>query len=159
MTKISFEQLRAILIDNAIAFEIMDHAPVFTMEDVVRELDIPENEMAKTLLMVISGKGLCRVVIPGMAHLNLKKLAEVLSVTRKDIQLASKESVEEAGFTIGAIPPFGAEIPTYIDDSFLKQDILYCGAGDNSKTFSLKPKDVITLTKAFVVQITEQPHN
>lgn len=155
MSKMSFEQLRTLLTSNAIAFKIIDHAPVFTIEDVARELCIPENAMAKTLLVTIVQKGLYRVVIPGMVRLSMKKLAIVLGVARKDIQFASKELIEKTGFTVGAIPPFGTDIPTCIDASFLNQDVLYCGAGDNNKTFSLKPKDVITLSKAIVADIIE----
>jgi len=125
------------------------------MHDVARELGIPPETMAKTILLTISSQGLYRVVIPGMARLSMKKLAVVLALTRKDLQFASPELIEKAGFMVGAIPPFGGDIPTCIDASFLKQDVLYCGAGDHDKTFSLKPEDVIKLSQALVADITE----
>ena len=155
MGETSFENLSALLVSKSIAFKVLEHKPVFTMEDVERELDIPRESMAKALLVNITGKGLYRVVLPGMSRLNLQRLASVLGVSRRSIQFAEKETVEQAGFTVGAISPFGGQVPTCIDQSLLDQEVLYCGAGENDKTFSLKPADIVSLSSALVANIAD----
>ncbi|MEK6839456.1 MAG: YbaK/EbsC family protein [Nanoarchaeota archaeon] len=155
MSETSFEDLSTLLVSKGIAFKVLEHKPVFTMEDVVRELDIPRQSMAKVLLVSIIGKGLYRVVLPGMSRLNLQRLASVLGVSRRNIQFAEKEVVEQAGFTVGAISPFGGQVSTCIDQSLLDQEVLYCGAGDNDKTFSLKPADIVSLSSALVANIAD----
>ncbi len=153
MNKYSFENLRLLLINNKIDFEVITHKPVFTMEDVVRELNIPQEAMAKTLIIDTDDRGLVRIIIPGTARLDIKKLALIIGISEKSIHLADRKTIEQLGFTIGAIPPFGGDLPTYIDNSFLNQDLLYCGAGDNDKTFSIKPHDIIHLTSAVITHV------
>ena len=153
MNKYSFENLRLLLINNKINFEVITHKPVFTMEDVVKELNIPQKVMAKTLIIDIDDRGLLRIIIPGTTRLDIKKLALIINASEESIHLADRKTIEQLGFTIGAIPPFGEDLPTYIDNSFLDQDLLYCGAGDNDKTFSIKPCDIIHLTSATTIHI------
>lgn len=156
MSQTSFENLHKLLTDKGIAFKVITHNPLFTMDDVVRELNIPEQAAAKTLLVNISGSGLFRVVLQGKARLDFRRLALVLKVPKTSIRFASRDIIERTGFTVGAIPPFGGGLPTCIDQSLLSQDILYCGAGDNNKTFSLRPEDVVSLSSALIADITEK---
>jgi prolyl-tRNA editing enzyme YbaK/EbsC (Cys-tRNA(Pro) deacylase) len=151
MNTYSFKNLQLLLKNNSIPFEVITHLPVFTMEDVIKELNIPQEVMAKTLLIDINGRGLIRIILPGMNRLNIKRLSLVINTPEESIHLANKESIEKLGFTIGAIPPFGGDLPTYIDSSFLNQDIIYCGSGDNNKTFSIKTTDIIRLTSAIIM--------
>lgn len=123
------------------------------MEDVVRELNIPQEAMAKTLIIDTDDRGLLRIIIPGTARLDFKKLALIINTSEESIHLVDSKTIEQLGFTIGAISPFGGNIPTYIDKSFLSQDLLYCGAGDNDKTFSIKPRDIIHLTSAVITHV------
>lgn len=158
MSQTSFEELCALLKRKKIAYQVITHKPVFTMDDVLRELNIPMQSMAKTILVSVGDKGLFRVVLHGTSLLNIQQLAKVLGVPRKSISFADKVTIEQSGFTIGAIPPFGGEFPTYIDKSLLDQDILYCGAGDNDKTFSLKPHDLVFLASASIADIATSAH-
>jgi len=153
--QISFQNLKELLTSKGIAFEVITHKPVFSMEDVLRELNIPEQAMAKTLLVTIEDKGVFRAVVPGTARLDINRLASAFGVSRKSIRLADKKEIEETGFILGAIPPFGGDLPTCIDKSLLSQDLLYCGAGENDKTFSLKPQDIVSLSSAITADITE----
>jgi Cys-tRNA(Pro)/Cys-tRNA(Cys) deacylase len=113
--------------------------------------------MAKTLLLTIKNKEVFRVVIPGFARLNIDQLASILNVPTKKIRFANTKQITEAGFILGAIPPFGGDLLTCIDKSLLTQDILYCGAGENNKTFSLKPSDIVFLSSAITAGITNNP--
>jgi prolyl-tRNA editing enzyme YbaK/EbsC (Cys-tRNA(Pro) deacylase) len=153
MNKYSFENLRLLLINNKIYFKVITHKPVFTMEDVTKELNIHQEAMAKALIIDADDRGLLRIIIPGTDRLDIKKLALIINVSEESIHLADRKSIEQLGLTIGAIPPFGGDLPTYIDSSFLNQNLLYCGAGDNDKTFSIKPCDVIHLTSAVIIHI------
>lgn len=155
MGKLSFDTLCEFLQSNGVAFNTLEHPPVFTMEDVARELNIPEKAMAKALLVNITGKGLYRVVLPGMSRFNTRKLAATLGISKSRIKFAEREAIEQAGFTVGAISPFGGDIPTYIDQSLLNQELVYCGAGDNDKTFSLKPTDIVSISSALVADIAD----
>jgi len=156
MSQISFENLKKLLTDKGIAFKVITHNPLFTMDDVVRELNIPEQATAKTLLVNVNGTGLFRVVLQGKARLDFRKLASILKVLKTSIHFASKDVIEKTGFTVGAIPPFGGELPTCMDQALLNQNILYCGAGDNDKTFSLRPENIIFLSSALVADITKK---
>lgn len=155
MNKYSFENLRLLLVDNKVDFKVITHSPVFTMEDVARELSINQKTMAKTMLLIINKKELLRVVLPGMARLNVKQLSLIIAVPRTGIQFADKKTIEQAGLTVGAIPPFGGNFPTYIDTSLLDQDALYCGAGDNNKTFFIKTSDIIRISSASIANISD----
>ncbi|MDO8579440.1 MAG: YbaK/EbsC family protein, partial [bacterium] len=81
MSQTSFKNLHKLLIDRGVAFKVITHKPVFTIDDVVRELNIPHQATTKTLLIYIAGKGMFRVVLQGRARLDIGRLASILKVS------------------------------------------------------------------------------
>jgi len=72
-TNNDFDSIVGKLQGLGVQFEIIEHSPVVTIEDVIRVLDVPVEAMAKTILFEVTGIGLVAVVLPGLCRVDYSK--------------------------------------------------------------------------------------
>ncbi len=130
---------------------IKEHGPVRTMDDVKRVLDAADDCMVKSILIAISKdppdpeeswhqKNLFLIGISADRNLDFSKLATMLGVPRKSLQMATQMQVEEiTGFRVGSIPPFGLpkNIPVILDARIADKTTLWCGTGKSTESIRL----------------------
>jgi len=125
------------------------------MDDVQGVLGISYELMAKTLIIQVKDQ-LYEVVVPGGKRLDKRKLAVCLGTSKKDIDLLPKEVVESRiNVPVGAIPPFGLNLPVVIDQEIASRDLIYCGFGSNNTSLEVKAADLIRVANACVAEIAE----
>lgn len=124
-----------------------------TVEAAAKQLNVDPDKIIKTLV-VISERGEPFIaIIPGDKKLNLNKLSVI---TGSKVRMAKAREVEKiTGYPIGALPPVGHSITTYIDANVLKHDRVVGGGGDTHSLIELRTEDLIKLTKAVISDITE----
>lgn len=151
-----FQSIEAILHSKEVPFDVIDHAPLVTMDDVLHTLDIPTKAMAKTLLFSLGEGRLVAVVLPGLSKVDYAKVAKTLHVKRQALRLASEEEVRDAGLFAGAVSPLDSVFHTVVMDSaLLAEQMVYCGSGDLSKTIRIAPEKIVEIASAIVANVSK----
>jgi Ala-tRNA(Pro) deacylase len=144
------------LAKSELGFELLPHRPTMTAGDEAAAIGIPEAEVAKTLVLQ-SGTGRVRAVLPASERLDLEKVREVLG-NGKSTRLASEVELAEAYpmFELGAVPPFGgpAGDRTIVDRRVAERPTVVLEAGSHSESLRMKTQDLLTLAHAEVVDIS-----
>jgi len=139
-------------------FDVLEHTRTMRAADEAAALGIPAEEVAKTLILVAGG-GNVRAVLPASERIDLHKVAGVLGVGAKRVQLATEDDLasDYADFELGAVPPFGGrEDQVLVDDQLAGRDSVVVEAGTHDRSVRLKAADLVRLTSAQVVDIRRE---
>ncbi len=127
-------------------FTVIEHAPVFTMQEAQEVVGSKESEEVKVVFVRVyetkKTHSFALIVWTGNKPINYKKVAEVLGA--KKVSMASSEEVEQhLGIKVGALTPFGyvGKHRIIIDASLLVQEFLYINPGLHDKTIRLNASD------------------
>jgi len=131
------------------------HTP--TVEDAARELDVEPEQIIKSLVFKVRDEPIL-VINNGLARVDRRKLARYLDVGRKWARFATPEqALEITGFVVGSMPPFGhlTRMRTLLDRAVSNQDVIFGGGGDINAMMRLTPVELIKVTGAEVVLLSE----
>ncbi len=131
--------------------------PMPTVEAAAAALGIRSDEMTKNLVFLVAGEPLL-VIARGTALVDKRALARQMGVGRKQVKLATPaQTLEASGFAAGCVPSFGHKVPlpTLIDRSVLELARVYGGTSDPTVLISLAPADLLALTHATVLSLTQ----
>ena len=117
----------------------------FTAQGVAEDLGVPVAWVVKALIVQRSNGAFALFVIPGDAHLSLKKVAAVLG--DKGAALAQQRDVERVtGFQVGAVSVLGyrrSDIPAYLDQRVLALERAVISSGRLDLGLELAPQDLL----------------
>jgi Cys-tRNA(Pro)/Cys-tRNA(Cys) deacylase len=117
----------------------------FTAQGVADDLGVPVAWVVKAMIVQLSSGTFALFVIPGDAHLSLKKVAAVLG--DKGAALAQQRDVERVtGFQIGAVSVLGyrrSDIPAYLDQRVLALERAVISSGRPDLGLELSPQDLL----------------
>ncbi len=103
---------------------------VRTVEDVMRELDVPVHNIAKTLIYWADGQYI-GAVVRGDRELNEIKLKNLLGCN--NLLIADESQVRQVlGVSVGSLGPVGAEFKIYADLEIAEMKNFVCGANEDS---------------------------
>lgn len=119
-----------ILSDLGCAFELGEfEATEFTAEEVAEKLQIPLEQVFKTLI-VESEREPVLAVVPGDRELSLKKLATAVGAKR--MELVKLNDIQRlTGYLKGGVSPLGSKrpMPVFIDETAILYDRISVSAG------------------------------
>lgn len=147
-----YSNVERILRECNAEYEMIQHAPVLSFEDVKKEIGYFPKCMIKTIL--INARKIDRfiaVLIQAEKRLDMDKLAALLGVNRYHINFASEKEILKIGFPLGGIAPFGFEpsvnILKFMDSAIATHRCksFYTGTGDNRKTLKIKRQDFLKI--------------
>lgn len=142
------------------SIEILEHSPVITIDDVARTLDMPVDEMAKTILLFHKEIGLIALVLPGMDRVDYAKVAGILHVPRKSVKMADQDTLKNLELNPGDMCPFHEFFQKIIvDAALLRQRMVYCGSGDPRKTIVIDSEDMVKAIGATIADISQTTSN
>lgn len=124
--------------------------------EAVEKLDLPAEQVFKTLVTQLDSKELLVAVVPVSATLNLKHLAK--AVGGKKMVMADKKSVEKTtGYVLGGVSPLGQKkrLKTVIDSSAQCLQQMFVSAGKRGLEIGLSPEDLMLLTGGVFADIAE----
>lgn len=134
-----------------------DHDPECTNfgEEAAQKLGLDENQVYKTLLVELSPKELVVCVLPVANQLSLKEVATAFDV-KKAVMAAKDEAQKVTGYLLGGISPLGQKklLRTVLDKSVEKYETIFVSGGKRGLDIEVKPKDLQTLLKAKIEEIT-----
>ncbi len=126
-----------------------------TAQEAAQAVGCDVAQIVKSLLFVVDGQP-TMALVSGANQLDEKKLATLCGVSRKKIKRADADTARAAtGFAIGGVPPFGhlTPLPTFIDETFWRFELIWAAAGTPNAVFAIKPDDLKQATKATVAEI------
>jgi Ala-tRNA(Pro) deacylase len=139
--KTVFDRLSLMLRDRDVAFEVLEHEPVFTSEEAARIRGTSLASGAKALICK-ADDAFFMFVLPADRRLASKEVRKRLGL--RGLRFASREEVlEMTGLAPGSIPPFGSlfGLPTYCDEMLRDEAIINFNAGDHSISVSMAYED------------------
>ncbi len=123
---------------------------------VAAKIDLPLEQVFKTLLCRLQDGTYVFAVLPGDAELDLKKLAFVAGV--KKAEMAALKDVEPlTGYIRGGVTAMAAkrDFPTFADESLELFDDISVSAGMRGLQLVLAPADYLRATNAAVADLTK----
>lgn len=118
-------------------------------EHVAESMGIEPERIFKTLVLVNSEKQYLVAIIPGNAHLDLKKLASI-SRSKKCEMIPMKDIFNVTGYIRGGCSPIGMKklFPTYIEETAELFDTIVVSAGKRGLQIVIDPKDLAEMVDA-----------
>lgn len=148
-------KLLAVLRGADLAFDTLQHEPVFTSQEAanVRGSDLHSGAKA---LVVKGDDTFMMAVIP--ADLELDSVALRKRLGSKKLRFANKYELKElTGLEPGAVPPFGSlfELPTICDPTLGENESINFNAGSNSFSITMAYEDYIHVERPAMAPITK----
>lgn len=140
---------------EATILPMAQHTP--TVPDAAKALGVDTHQIIKSLVFMIKGEPLL-VINNGENRVDRRKLAAHLQVGRGQVKFASAEqALDITGFVVGSMPPFGhkQKLNTVVDPSIETLEIVYGGGGDINAMMRLTSCELVNVTDAQVVPISE----
>jgi len=98
------------------------------------------------------------VINNGTARVDRKKVAAFLGVGRKRVKFAgSEQALAFTGYVVGSMPPFGhrRKMRTLVDPAVTRLEVIFGGGGDIDAMMRLTPAELLRVTEAEVVDVSE----
>ncbi len=127
-----------------------------TAISVARKIQMPVEQVFKTLLTTDGAGSYFFAVIPGDAEVDFKKLARAAGV-RKAEMVSLKEVQPLTGYIRGGVTVFGAKktYPTWVDETIELFDQISVSAGMRGTQLLLAPSDYIRAAGATLADLTK----
>ncbi len=128
-----------------------------TVSHAARELQVENDQIIKSLVFILNDEPLL-VINNGLARVDRRKLAALLQVGRKRVKFANPEqALTITGYIVGSMPPFGhkSAMRTLADTAVTAQNVIYGGGGDINAMMRLTPSELLKITGADVVSLSE----
>ena len=148
----STHELAELLDREGVAYELLPHRHTETAREEARALCVDPHEVAKTVVLT-SGHGYVRAVIPASDRLDVHKVRELLDL-HEHPYLADELELAAAypSFELGAIPPIGgpAGDRVVVDRRLADRDSIVIEAGSHDASVRLASLDLLVLTHAAI---------
>lgn len=120
-----------------------------TAISVAKKIDMPPEQVFKTLLTTDGHGAYLFAVIPGDAELDFKKLARAAGLRK--VEMVSLKDVQPlTGYIRGGVTIFGAKksFPVFVDETATLFDTVSVSAGTRGTQLLLKPDDYLRAAEA-----------
>jgi prolyl-tRNA editing enzyme YbaK/EbsC (Cys-tRNA(Pro) deacylase) len=122
-----------------------------TADDAAAAIGVTVGQIVKSLVFLVDGEP-TMALVGGDKRLDEEKLAaaaEGAVVERPD-----GDAVRAAtGFPIGGVPPFGHDLPVYVDEGLLCYDKVWAAAGTWTDVFAITPTELVGITGGTVASL------
>ncbi len=138
------------------AYEVIEHKPVFTSKEAAEVRGTELRQGCKALILK-TNEGYVQAVVPGDREIDLKKIQRITLF--KQLQMASAEEVKRvSGCDIGAVPPFGnlMGLKVYFDKRVTENESIAFNAGSHSKSIKMRAKDLRQLVNPMIAEFAQQ---
>src|SRR4030043_1056901 len=123
-------------------------------ESVARKVNLPLDQVFKTLVARGDKTGVLLACIPGGAELDLKAFASITG--NKKVELIHMREIEQlTGYVRGGVSPIGTKkrYSVYLDESAMKFRLISISAGIRGNQLFIQPGDLIKAVDAPLCRI------
>ncbi|MBD3250503.1 MAG: hypothetical protein GF381_02970 [Candidatus Pacebacteria bacterium] len=145
-----FKNILQILEESDISYKLIEHEPVFTMEQAAQVCNHLPKQGVKTLLIKLYATKrqfeYRLIVWQGNEQMPFAEICSKLDF--KKCKLAQPQEVaDELGIEVGALSPFGCakQYPVIFDKRLLEQKQVFINAGVHDKTIAFAPEDLFKI--------------
>ena len=135
------------LSEHEVSFEVHQHPPAYTAQEVAAEEHVSGNILAKSVL-VHDEQAYALCVLPASRRLDMGKVARALHVKR--VRLADESELAEvfADVEVGAEPHFGCiyDLRTLVDRQLAEDEEIVFQAGTHRQAIRMRYADYQRLT-------------
>lgn len=126
-------------------------------ETVAKKVNMPPEQVFKTLVARGDKNGVCLAVVPGNAQLDLKALASASSDKKTEV-VALKEVQPLTGYIRGGVTALACkkDYPTYVDETIQIFDVVSISAGVRGTQIIIAPDDYLKACKGKLAPISKQ---
>ena len=153
---LSPQNLQAFLEAHHIEAEIVSPGgPTPTVPAAAKALGVDEAQIVKTVIFLVDDRPFA-VYACGTRHVDPRKLAQRLNVSRKKVRLADAEQVLAlTGYAVGTVPPVGLKtsMPGFIDPAVLEHEVIYAGGGSINTLLKMRSAELQRVTGAEVLSL------
>ncbi len=140
-----------------VAYELRNYAvdpEDLSAETVAHKVNLPLDQVWKTLVARGDRHGVCLAVIPGSAKLDLKALARATGDRSIDT-VALKEVQPLTGYIRGGVTALGGkkDYPVFVDETIQLFDLVSISAGVRGTQILLSPTEYVRATRATLAPI------
>lgn len=149
-----FEVIVQLLESEKVAYQLLEHEPVYTSKQAAEIRGARLAEGAKSLLLK-ANKEFILVVLPGDQKLDSKKIKTIMGT--KKLRFATPEEVVDImGCEIGACYPLGniLEMRTFVDPKLGRNETIWFNPGLHDKTIRLSWIDYERLVQPEILDVT-----
>lgn len=125
-------------------------------EHAAESIGIDPSIIFKTLVLIGNTNDIIVALVPGNAHLDLKRIAKVSG--QKNCQMLPLKDLERiTGYIRGGCSPIGMkkQFPTFLDSAALEKGQIIISAGKRGSQLLLGAEDLIKAANATVAPITK----
>jgi len=141
---------------NNLPGEILElDVPTPTVEAAAAAVGCEPDQIVKSLLFLVHDEPVLAIT-SGPDYIERRAIAAHYQVGRKKVKLADPQTVlEETGFGVGAMPPFGhtSPLPTLIDQRVLDKEQVYAGGGSDQTLLRIAPQIILAATQGAVLDL------
>jgi len=142
---------------TGVQYQVISHVPAFSAHSVALAARVPDQELAKTIL-IRADEQYWMAVLRADCHLNQKSLKHALEA--KHVSLATEEELEVffPDCEVGAMPPFGKlyALPVVVDKALAEDTELVFNACTHSESVKMKFADYQRLVRPIIAEIAER---
>ena len=151
-----FNHVKELLNRSGIAYEVSEHAPVYTSEEAANVRGVELKTGVKALVFKTEQGRLVLGLIAADRKMNLKKLAKIAGA-RKLVLASPQDVLKATGCEVGSVHPFGNlfGFTTYMDISVLENDSVNFNAGLHTVSIYMKAKDLVKAIKPVMSEFSK----
>ncbi len=142
---------------RGVPFQVIPHQQTATSLAEAHALGIPEEEVAKTLV-VIASYGPALMVIPASRRLDMDLVIQ--AVNDPEARLATERELQKAfpDYELGALPPLGLFLlaPMYVDPAVTDRESITFAAGRQDVSIRMITKDLFRDDPVVIAPLTAE---
>lgn len=147
------QELKTFLDQKHINYTTIKHSRAYTANTTAAISHIPQQELAKTVIVKIDGE-MAMAVLPASQMVHAARLKHALGA--EEVVLAHEVEFDEQfpDCEIGAMPPFGNlyDMKVFVEEGLTKDDEIAFNAGSHTELIRMAYKDFASLVKPQVVK-------
>lgn len=148
-------RVKEFLDDSSISYDVMEHVPVFTAQQMAAVEHEPGKYVAKPVIVKVDGKSIM-CVLAACYKIDLGELKEQLGA--KNVELADEKEIGEifGDCELGAEPPFGNlyDIPVIMDKALASDDHIIFQDGSHDHAIRLDMNDYRKLVEPKIMDFS-----
>lgn len=138
--------------ESGVDAEFMVHAKSETAEESAENTDVEPGQIVKTLVFK-AGDDFIAVLCPGDKRVSESELE---GLTGEDVRMANPSEVKQhTGYVVGGVSPFDLEIPVYMEETLMEQEIVKPAAGSRVVGVELEAGELAEAVDAEAADVTE----
>jgi Ala-tRNA(Pro) deacylase len=152
-------KLKEFLDQNRVKYVSLRHSTAYTAQEIAASAHVKGRNMAKTVVVKLSGK-LALAVLPAKYHISLEKLQAAAGAGEAELATEEEFTKTFPGCETGAMPPFGNlyGLPVYVDETLSRDEQIAFNAGSHTELIQMAYADFARLAGAKMARFGELTH-